>query len=179
MIFCIVVVAPAARFRAGPRVTVKRPSSAGLSSGEAGSGRPHNAAAMVHSRCIGGRRQRGLTCRLSDESSRGRRCGSAHRACWSVRRAAHRDRQSLEAHTARARMLADARWRPGTAVLPGRAATGSAWTRGISAQETTFHHRRRAWPALRGSAGMRAARGEVEPVNAPAPQAGDQPVPGA
>ncbi len=59
-----------------------------------------------------------------------------------------------------------------------RAATGSAWTRGISRQETTFPIAAGPWPVLGGSAGMRAARREVEPTDAPAAQAGDQPVPG-
>ena len=72
------------------------------------------------------------------------------------------------------------------AAMPGyhcsagpRAATGSAWTRGISAPGAAFCHRRRALASPGGSAGMRAARGDVEPANAPAAQPGDQPVPGA
>ena len=122
--------------RDGPSAyaTVRQPSSADLSSGEAGSGRGHNAAAMVHSRWIDGRRQRGLTCRHSDESSR-RLCRAAHRTCWSVRRASHRDRQSREALTALAACLqvcGDVRDRCSAGP---RAAFGSAWTRGISGQE--------------------------------------------
>ena len=49
------------------------------SSGEAGSGRRHNAAAMGHSPCIGGRRERGLTF-VRAAASRRKRCRCRRRS---------------------------------------------------------------------------------------------------